>query len=512
MTRFACVLVPFFAAAAVERGEPTLRERPLALVAGAPPATRVVEANARARERGVEPGMADAEAGARCPALVRRPLAEEAVTSARHALLDAALGVSPRVEDAGPGIVHVDIAGLTRLIGDPATVAGRLARQARRVGLPARVAVAPTRTAARLTAMALASTGADGAEGAPTIVEPGGERAALARIPLHVLELPGDLPATLAGWGIATLGDLAALPRDGVAVRLGVDGIHAHDLACGRDRGPFRVYTPSPYWEEAQHLDWEIDALPALARVAEAVLGRLCARLEAAHLRADALEVRLRLATGDRHERTVVLASPMDEVKPMLALVRLDLEAHPARGPVVGVAISVHTVPRRAGQRGLWQPPAPALRDLASVLARLATLVGTENVGSAVLVDSHRPDAFTLTPFSPAEAPAVPAGEAAGALTLRRLRPPRRVHVETAADRPAWVTFTGRDVVAAAAAPGGRRLRVATGAGPWRSSGEWWDTQAWGRDEWDVALSDGTVWRVVRDHASGRWFLEGAYD
>src|SRR2546425_781049 len=42
----ACVWVPFFAAAAAERCEPALAERPLAIVRGTPPATRVVEANA----------------------------------------------------------------------------------------------------------------------------------------------------------------------------------------------------------------------------------------------------------------------------------------------------------------------------------------------------------------------------------------------------------------------------------------------------------------------------------
>ncbi len=50
--------------------EPTLAERPLAVVRGAPPVTRVVEANAAAREAGVAPGMTESEARARCPHLV----------------------------------------------------------------------------------------------------------------------------------------------------------------------------------------------------------------------------------------------------------------------------------------------------------------------------------------------------------------------------------------------------------------------------------------------------------
>src|SRR5215470_4336056 len=100
------------AAAAVERCEPALREQPLAVVTGAPPATRVVEANVHARTAGVRPGLNDAEAGVRCPGLVRRPVSADAEAAARHALLEACLSVSPRLEDAGPGAVHVDLAGL----------------------------------------------------------------------------------------------------------------------------------------------------------------------------------------------------------------------------------------------------------------------------------------------------------------------------------------------------------------------------------------------------------------
>ena len=38
----------------------------------------------------------------------------------------------------------------------------------------------------------------------------------------------------------------------------------------------------------------------------------------------------------------------------------------------------------------------------------------------------------------------------------------------------------------------GAHYRVITSAGPWRASGDWWDVDGWARDEWDVALGDGT--------------------
>src|SRR5206468_2028580 len=212
VSRLACVRVPWFAAAAIVRCEPTLAERPLVVVQGTPPATRVVEANAAARERSVAAGMTEAHARALCPKLVRRPFVEARLASAQHALLTAALGVSPRVEDAGPGI--------------------------------------------------------------------------------------------------ADLGALAALPRDALATRLGPDGLRAHDLASGVDSAPFHPWTPPPFWEEAQGLDWEVHDLLALGAVLEVVLARLAARLSAVHLAADVIDVRLGLVSGAHHERTVALAHP----------------------------------------------------------------------------------------------------------------------------------------------------------------------------------------------------------
>lgn len=505
LSRLACVRVEGFAAAALERCEPALREQPLAAVTGAPPAMRVVEANARARAEGVRPGLPDAEAVVRCPSLVRRPASAEAEAAARHALLEACLAVSPRLEDAGPGLVHVALDGLHRLFGDDLEIGRRLRRRARAVGLDARVGIAAGRAAAGVAARV-----------GPLVhvLAPGTERAALAPVPLATLEWPAGLAATFARWGLATLGDLAALPRAGVGARLGATGLAAHDLAAGVDRAPFRPWTPPPFWEEAQGLDWEIGTLPALVLVLERALERLCARLAAAHLVVDVLDVRLALASGGHHARTVSLAAPLVDVAPLSALLALELEAHPPPAPVTGVALSARAVPRRAAPGRLWHPPAPAPRDLAAVLARLALLVGGANVGTPVVVDSHRPDADTLAPFAgggeaddgAAGPEADRAGDAeartpAGSLAIRRLRPPRPVEVETRDGRPSRVR----------AAPA-LDAAVVTCAGPWRLSGHWWDTDAWARDEWDVELTDRTLWRLAHDRLTNSWALDAVYD
>lgn len=528
VSRVACVRVEAFAAAAVERCEPGLREQPLAVVTGAAPATRVVEANAHARAAGVRPGLSDAEAGVRCPGLVRRSVSADAEAAARHALLEACLSVSPRLEDAGPGVVYVDLAGLRRLFGSDVDIAARLRRQARAVGLEVRVGIAATRAAAAVATWVGAAI---------NVLPAGGERAALAGVPLTALAWPETLATTFTRWGLDTLGDLATLPREGLGTRLGPAGLDAHDRASGVDRAPWVPWTAPIFWEEAQGLDYELDTLPALAPVLDAVLGRLSARLSAAHLVADALDVRLALVSGGHHTRSMTLAAPLSDVPALAGLLALELEAHPPSAAVVGVAISAHVVPRRAAATDLWSPPAPAPRELAGVLARLTTLVGNANVGAPVALDSHRPDATTLTTFSGHPGPpsandagaARPGGErtdtrgtgeteratgdgatddgaarvevAAGTLALRRLRPPRAVAVEVHDGRPVRVTD-----------PAAGTLAVVTSAGPWRISGDWWDVNVWARDEWDVALTDDTVWRLAHDRLTNTWSLDGVYD
>src|SRR5919197_2452639 len=330
----------------------------------------------------------------------------------------------------------------------------------RDVGLPARIGVAGTRTTARIAARAGLGT-----------IATGDEAHALAAVPISALEWPEDIAHAFARWGVATLGELAALPRGGLSARLGAPGLAAHDLARGvDDPRPWQSWSPPPFWEEAQELDWEIDALGPLVAVLARVVDRLTARLSAAYLVADALELRLALAGGGHDARTLAFACPMDAPGPLLALLEHDLAARPPHAPVTAVAVQARAIPRRAVGGELGRSAPPAERDLATVLARLVTLVGADAVGAVALADSHRPDAFVAAQLEPDAVAETRDGAREAMLALRRLRP------------------------------------------PWRVSGEWWDAGAWARDEWDVALSDGAVCRLARDLISGEWYLDGVYD
>jgi hypothetical protein len=97
--------------------------------------------------------------------------------SAPDALLEIAHEFSPRVEAYGREVL-LDLIGLARLFGDAKTIAEELRRTAADRGLQIRVAIAGTRTAARLLVRHRAGL---------TVIEPGTEAAALAALPLALL-------------------------------------------------------------------------------------------------------------------------------------------------------------------------------------------------------------------------------------------------------------------------------------------------------------------------------------
>jgi len=52
---------------------------------------------------------------------------------------------------------------------------------------------------------------------------------------------------------------------------------------------------------------------------------------------------------------------------------------------------------------------------------------------------------------------------------------------------------------------------IATIRGPWRSSGDWWQSdRAWSRLEWDIALTEGGLYRLLQINEA--FYIEGEYD
>ncbi|MGE5568906.1 MAG: hypothetical protein ACM3S5_07715 [Rhodospirillales bacterium] len=403
----------------------------------------------------------------------------------RPRLAECASDFSPYVEETAPDTAVVNIAWLLRLFENSArNVAEAMARRAAELGLNANIAVADN-----------PDTAVHGARWFRGVTMMDAEK--LAGIPVEVLGAPEDITGTLALWGIRTFGAFAALPEDGVAERLGALGVHYQKLARGESVRPLVPAKEAPSFEDSFDLEYPLVLLEPLSFILGRLLGTVCGRLDSHGLATHELRVSLKLETGT-HERTLRLPYPMRDARSFLKLITLDLEAHPPGAPVTAVSISAEPVNPRVVQHGLFLPKAPEPQKLELTLARIAKLVGEGNVGAAELLDTHRPGAFVMKRFGSANG-AMRVGRRPR-LALRVFRPALRAQVQTQGGRLARVTARGI------------RGRVVAAAGPWRTSGDWWREDAWSRDEWDVELSGGALYRLYRDRRDGAWFVEGSYD
>jgi protein ImuB len=129
-------------------------------------------------------------------------------------------------------------------------------------------------------------------------------------------------------------------------------------------------------------------------------------------------------------------------------------------------------------------------------------MVGDENVGSPELLNTHRPDAFRLRSLVVDAFPARFESSASTSLklALRIFRPALSARVRIAQARP-------REVIAS-----GVVGKVIEAAGPWRTSGDWWTETPWARDEWDVELNDGALYRIYCESKTKDWYVQAVYD
>jgi protein ImuB len=474
------------------------------------------------------------------------------LAAARPPPLEAlARDFSPRVEVHRSGLVSLDITGLGRLLGTPADIAEELQRAAGERGVRATVVVAPTRTAAMLLALSpLAPAALSRAEGPKPealtrdvlVVPAGRERDVVAALPLGVLRrlpvegirdqgdprsLPADEVVTLLHrWGLRTLGDLAALPSRPLSERLGQHGVRWQRLARGEDLQPLVAGEPEAPIEETLELEWPVEGLEPLSFVLARMCEPLVERLAVRDLAAVVLRLSCRLVSRDTETRELQLPAPMRDPKVLRTLLLLHLESHPLSGGVDRLTLRVETAPARITQFSLLVRARPVPEQMATLLARLSALLGERRVGAAALVDSHRPGAFTMSRFSggfcgagvpaPSEVEGPPAVLSDDLRTaLRRFRMPVPARVIVKEGRPARVSTDRRGL------EGGT---VTAAAGPWRTSGEWWKVGArgdpepgrrvegWRRDEWDVELSDGALYRIYWDRTVDRWFIDGIVD
>jgi protein ImuB len=496
---------------------------------------------------------------------------------AKVSLPDFAYSFSPLVEETSPDTVVIDVEGCALRFGSAYELAIEITKQAKAKGpggLGCKVNVA---LAANPDAAIYAARNFKGL----TFIAPGEELNALGELSIEKLfsdyspkskvqgptsntnptdkiaTLPAktldfglwtldqrkldEIQETLRLWGVRTFREFAELPVAGVSERLGQDGLKLRELASGKTYRHLKLRQAAPEFRNAIELEYPIAELEPLAFILARLLNQICANLNAYALATNALEVELKLERGATHEIKLNLPYPMRDHKVFLKLLLLDTEMRPPSAAVVGVAINCEPVKPRVLQTGLFIPLAPQPEKLELMLARLAKLVGAENIGSPELLDTHRPDAFKVKRFELKESKrrkrnkqqtansnqqsAFSVQQSANSqsairnpqsMGFRVFRPPLRALVQAEGGCPREISAWNKNKSV--------HGKVVGVAGPWRTTGEWWRTDKWARDEWDVAIESSGQWaassgqtaqvlyRIYRELPHGSWFVEGVYD
>lgn len=329
-----CVLLPRFELVVAAGGRRELLGSPATLAPEAGREQLIGEVSPAAEAFGVRRGMRLGEALARCTTLALVPPDPMGVADTWEAALVALEGIGAEVEPGRPGLACFDSRGLVRLHGSLdgvlraayAALRGEAPRGARRVIPTGRRGSAPSpiaRLVPRLGAgptrfLAVAAASRARARKPEAVRGP----RELAGEPVELLALREEtaaLPGPLARLGILTLGDLAALPRDGLADRFGRAGLLAHDLVSGRD-GVLVPRRPGERLEESLELP-ESASGQQLERGLGMLIDRLLARRDrrARTLRAVVLSARL-VEGGTWRERVVFREALADPARMRLAL------------------------------------------------------------------------------------------------------------------------------------------------------------------------------------------------
>ncbi|MDQ2840561.1 MAG: hypothetical protein M3Y72_05885 [Acidobacteriota bacterium] len=416
-------------------------------------------------------------------------------------LRNLAFQFSPIIEQTNETTVVFSIDPLRHLIGSPHQIASEICRAGDELKLQANLAIASNPDSAILLACYFQGV---------TLVTPGEERAKLGCIPLSALflqlsQIDQAILEVLLRWGVKTLEDLAALPEVGLTERLGAMGSFLHRLACGSIDRPLHVSSLSEQFETQVDLEHRLELLEPLLFLLGRTLNELCAKLRSQAQAARVLAISLKLEDQEPYRCELEFPVPLTDSRTMLKLLQLHLEHHSPPAPVLAFTLKIEPAKPRRIQGGIFLPPMPPPDKLQLTLARIAGMVGRENVGTPALLQTHRPDAFQMLPLPATAMQDTQKSERTNApqtltLVMRLFRPalPARVRL---------VKNTPRNVAARAV-----KGDVLRSAGPWKTSGEWWTSTIWSREEWDVALDDGALYRIYQDSQSGSWYVNGMYD
>ena len=311
-----------------------------------------------------------------------------------------------------------------------------------------------------------------------------------------------EILTILHKWGIHTLGQFVALDREQLGARLGPEAIRMWERANAQSDRMLKLIRPPESFEESFEFENEIETAEPLLFMLRRFLEQFAIQLSGIYLVTKELTLRITFTNKQIYERIFKIPQPTNNVDLLFRMLHTHLENFKSKYPIVAVALNAQPIKPAREQFGLFETTLRNPHQLSETLARLTGLLGADHVGTPVLEETHRPDAFRMEPFA-WQVGAIefnrPKGiEPTFRTAVRRFRPSISASILLDEDRSMHIR--GADV-------GGKIIDL---HGPYLISGNWWDQKSWAHAEWDLQLDAG---ELVRCHESeATWRIDGIYD
>jgi protein ImuB len=335
--------------------------------------------------------------------------------------------------------------------------------------------------------------------------------------------------AILHKWGIHTLGQLAALDKEQLGARLGPEAVRMWERANGQSNRLLKLVRPPEAFEESFEFEHEIETAEPLLFMLRRFLEQLSLRLSAIYLVAKELTLRITFANPpavrrdgfaaankQHYERVFKIPQPTNDVDLLFRMLHTHLENFKSEHAITAVSLDAQATKPPKQQFGLFETTLRNPNQLSETLARLTALLGADRVGTPVLEETHRPDAFRIEPFAWDVSMRFAADTAASTeekkkapgVALRRFRPAAPASVFISENVPAH--FQSKKISG----------KLVDQRGPYLASGNWWDEKIWSRSEWDLQLENNVLVRChesppsLRSGVAGveKWEVDGIYD
>ena len=550
-------------------GEPAESlERPLVLTVEGRHGQLIHAATPVAEERGARVGARLADARALDPGLE----AEAADLPGEAAWLRAAARWasrwSPLVEVDGADGLRLDVTGVAHLFGGERALIRDMEARFAAMGVSARAAIAPTAGAAwalaRYSLLPLEGgvPAQAGAEGSGTrtplsalraATSPKGEErlaALLAPLPVAALRLSPLASRTLVRLGLKTIGDLAGVPRKGLARRFPKDGhpLDALDRALGRKPEPLIPLPEDPAPRLVLPLKEPVLHPEAPGEALGLLVPGLAAELEGRRLGARVLVLTAYRVDGTTAEAQVATSIPSRDPPHLHRLLAGVLERQ-GLDPGFGIdafALEVRWWERLDSAQDTLVGDASGETAVAALIDRLSVRLGPDKVRRPVARDSHLPERAagwvegirSSLPRSGGEGDrsAQPSGGGVGSVrpdpsvsASRCHLPIRAAHEQGGSTAPTRLLDRPEEIAVIYATPEGLPRRfvwrrqvhdIARAQGPRRVAPEWWRAPSTARlrDYYRVEDGEGRRFWIFREGVAGDgrggaplWFVHGLF-